>query len=841
MVRTPARIGFLLLAAAVFLFARAAAQQPPPNAPSNASPNAQSNASANAASNATSLGPTIKVSVNSVLVPVVVRDSHGRAIGDLTQSEFQLFDKNKPLQITGFTIEKRAASREELGVDATSPAAAVAPNSAPQPVRPSSRFIVFLFDDLHIAPNDLASLKTAASRVLSETLRPGDAASVLSIFGHEDSLVTNDHDRLVRAIASVKPMRSPYRLEEHACPSVDYMHGDRIENQRDEIAFKVAVDETMECAHLDPIQRPMAEKMTHEAAQRAIALGEQDVRVSYIYIRELVRRMAILPGERTLILVSPGFYTETPQALVFQSQVIEAAARANVTISTLDARGLYTTAPKADEELSGPATETTERIRSHFESLTGMDAVLSGLADATGGSYIHNSNDMEGGLRRLSAAPEYVYLLEFSLDSTKPDGQYHPLKVKVDRNHVQVQNRRGYFAPSTKKLKELMASSNEATAPIAPSAPVVIARDAAGAQHGGDGAVVAPSVLPTASPATNSAENSTAQTAAPAAPPEEPAAATSQSFAPQSQEVDSDAEAAAESAATGIAPPPAEPAAAEPAQSAPAAAEPPKKIKSKSLYWNPPSVDTESRDRTESPECDLPAVLAQAGVRATELVTNIQNFTAQERIEFRILGGVGNQYDFGSDDFDYSAVLVHQAQGYAIQEGRSPVPGSRPFPIATHDLGLPEMALMFLPEFQGNYDMTCSGAGVWEGHLTWMINLRQRKDRPDRTASFTARNGAVYPAPLKGRAWIAQDSGEVVHLEIGLMHPILPVNIESWYLSIDYEPVHFKTRNIDIWLPQSAEAYRESETRRTITSHEFSDFRLFSVDTKQETNSPASN
>ncbi len=148
------------------------------------------------------------------------------------------------------------------------------------------------------------------------------------------------------------------------------------------------------------------------------------------------------------------------------------------------------------------------------------------------------------------------------------------------------------------------------------------------------------------------------------------------------------------------------------------------------------------------------------------------------------------------------------------------------------------MALIFLPEFQSNYDMTCSGATVWNEHLTWMINLRQRKDRPDRTASFTANNGVVYPAPLKGRAWIAQDSGEVVHLEIGLMRPILAVDIQSWFLSIDYAPVHFKTRNIDIWLPQFAEAYRESETRRTITMHDFSDFRLFSVDTTQAVKQP---
>ena len=121
--------------------------------------------------------------------------------------------------------------------------------------------------------------------------------------------------------------------------------------------------------------------------------------------------MAELPGERTVVYLSPGFYTEMPEALVLQSQVIEAAARANVTISTLDARGLYTVAPKADEEFGGNQKETRQRIRKQVESATSIDDVLSGLADATGGSYFHNSNDIEGGLRRLSAAPEYVYLL----------------------------------------------------------------------------------------------------------------------------------------------------------------------------------------------------------------------------------------------------------------------------------------------------------------------------------------------------------------------------------------------------------------------------------------------
>src|ERR1700722_3685405 len=99
---------------------------------------------------------------------------------------------------------------------------------------------------------------------------------------------------------------------------------------------------------------------------------------------------------------------------------------------------------------------------------------------------------------------------------------------------------------------------------------------------------------------------------------------------------------------------------------------------------------TESRDHSNASKCDLPAVLAQAGVRANEFVTNIQNFTAQERIEFRLLDRIGNQYNPGTDISDFPDILVRQPQGYTVHESRNPVPGSRPFPIATLDLGLRE-------------------------------------------------------------------------------------------------------------------------------------------------------
>ncbi len=815
MVRTPVRAGVLFCATALLALTAVPAQQEPSQQGS-----------------VTASGPVIRVSVNSVLVPVVVRDSNGQAIGDLTKSDFQLFDKNKPLEITGFTIEHRAPAPAAIStasnVAATAPPAA--PPSVAAPAPPSDRFVVFLFDDLHISGVDLSSLRGAAKKVLNDTLSAGDSASVLSILGRDDSGVTNDRARLAATIDGLRVQKSPYRLDPHGCPNVDFYHGYLIEVQHDERVFDAAVDETMDCAKLDKMQRSMGEKLTHEAAQRAVAIGEQDMRLSYIYIRETVRKMVNLPGQRTLVLISPGFFAETPEALVLQNQVIEAAARANVTISTLDARGLYTFAPKAEEEFNGPASETTERIRSHVETSTSTDAVMAGLADATGGTFVHNSNDMEGGLRRLSAAPEYIYLLEFSLGNTKPDGEYHPLKVKVDRDHVQVQSRRGYFAPKSEKLKKMMADS-DVTAPAPPITPKPLAPLEATAARTVD---VAPTPV---TPAPNSPQPATTTAVNDAMPPPHASPSPADTDSGDS-ESGPDAIAEAEARETGIAVPTNEPPSPvhESAATHPAATP----TKTKALYWNPPDLDPRKEDRVDANECELNEVLAQAATRANALVSNLQNFTAQEHIVYRVLGGGAQQLGSGIGDFNYNAALVRHREGFTVSETRVAPQGGRPIPPTSQSIGLPEMALIFLPEIQQNYEMHCGGAVLWQGQAAWLVTLRQRKDRPDHTATFSAPNGDVYPAPLKGRAWIAQDSGEVIHLEIGLMHPVLPVGVMGWYLAIDYAPVKFRSRNVEVWLPQFAETYDDSDYRRTIISHEFSNFLLFSVDTKQETNSPAS-
>jgi VWFA-related protein len=133
------------------------------------------------------------------------------------------------------------------------------------------------------------------------------------------------------------------------------------------------------------------------------------------------------------------------------------AAQSNVTISVLDARGLYVGDLSADATQSGPMmTSSTLQQQSdyHRSAMLIADSTMAALADGTGGTFFHNSNDLGAGFKRLTEPPEVVYVLELSPDGVKQDGSYHRLKVKVNRPSVDIQARRGYFIPKPEKKKK---------------------------------------------------------------------------------------------------------------------------------------------------------------------------------------------------------------------------------------------------------------------------------------------------------------------------------------------------------------------------------------------------
>jgi VWFA-related protein len=188
------------------------------------------------------------------------------------------------------------------------------------------------------------------------------------------------------------------------------------------------------------------------AARRVLAIGDLDVQQTFAAIGAYVRKIATLPGQRTLILVSSGFHAISPVALDAESRLIDLAAQSNVTISALDARGIYVTEASASDDTNGRSPTLIGQMRSR--SMTNAENVMDELSDGTGGTFFHHNNNLDVGFKKLMEVPEYQYLIEIPLDTNALNGSYHSLKVKVDREGLQLQARRGYFAPKPEKGKK---------------------------------------------------------------------------------------------------------------------------------------------------------------------------------------------------------------------------------------------------------------------------------------------------------------------------------------------------------------------------------------------------
>lgn len=416
-------------------------------------------------------GVTLQVHVNAILVPVVVRDEQGRAVGNLKQEDFKVFDQGKPRQISGFTMQQGAPleAAPQTVAPAEAPGDQPAPGT-PQPETAPQRILVFLFDDRHLAVGDLEQVKQAAVEMLEQPLPDGTRGLVLSFLGVNSGL-THSKVALQAAVMKIKA-RQVFQRSSNQCPDIDYYAADQILNKHNAQAYGIALDKAANCMHLpkaasnggnigtedvskssDVLQN---EILTKNAAAIALQDGDQDALETINYLRDVVHTISALPGQRTLILVSPGFLSLSQESMAMESQVLNLAVGDGVTISTLDARGLYSIMLPASQG-GGESIQSLvigQNVQDRDDSMRQSKQVMAEFADGTGGTFFRNNNDLQGGLAALAAGPAYKYLLELSLNDVKLNGSYHALKVEVDRKDVKVQAREGYFAPQQQKNKK---------------------------------------------------------------------------------------------------------------------------------------------------------------------------------------------------------------------------------------------------------------------------------------------------------------------------------------------------------------------------------------------------
>jgi VWFA-related protein len=326
---------------------------------------------------------------------------------------------------------------------------------------PTRRTFAIVFDDLHVGDANIEQAKSAMGAFVERDTRPGDRLVLFTVSdgrywattrGGEDG-AWREALRLVRSHQLPEPLLG--------C-RVTHYEAMRIEDYND-LAVAGLVKRRLDL--LCPEDRLKAEAIAMARAAAPVPStgtdtpSTHDPKVGSLYAqaraqlakslrvtREAVRSLGATPGRKSLVLVTEGFPVD-PSLDAFR-EVREQAARANVAISFLDARGLAT----GPEFLS--AAGTTSVPPQDVGPTTALwkleDGGSKALAEETGGLVLQ-TNDLVAGLERVADESRVTYLLGYEPTNEKRDGRYRRLKVEVRRPGLQVRARSGYFAAKARE------------------------------------------------------------------------------------------------------------------------------------------------------------------------------------------------------------------------------------------------------------------------------------------------------------------------------------------------------------------------------------------------------
>jgi len=419
---------------------------------------------------------TITVDVRQVLVPVVVTDKQGHHVTGLTQADFKVFEDGVEQKITAFSVESSGLPQVETA--AAAPAPAVAGASAPPPSAAAQpavrRTYLILIDTLHSSFNNFTAERVAMEKLFRQE-RSADSQYVVIALGASPEMVVN----VTRDPAAVLAALDGKKLQKIFLDG--QQGGIRTEMER----FRRDLDDTRRACDVssDDLMKAKCEAGMSRAFLESGEIAELDRTLTVGFLRQfrsLVTQLARGRDRRTIVLLSEGFeivpgreaYDLVDAFFPYASHcmvpatvqcsrndrqsyermqdefepILKLAARSNITIHTIDARGLY---GQAEFDASNAANSVVidgavGRVERNVAAADGN--TLAEIAEATGGTAFHDSNDYLGGLERAFADGRDYYTLAYVSDNARLDGKFRAVTVQVrDRNAV-VNAKRGYWS-----------------------------------------------------------------------------------------------------------------------------------------------------------------------------------------------------------------------------------------------------------------------------------------------------------------------------------------------------------------------------------------------------------
>jgi len=393
-------IGTLLLQPAIPLSAQQAPQPPAP-------------ASANQGQ--------IRVTTELVLVNVVARDKKGNLVRDLKKEDFTLLEDGKKQEISTFDFESvdqpLTAGAAETTVSGAAGEGSLlrAGKKAPASLDARDRrLMLFFFDFSAMDPEQIDRAVDAAKNFVSTKMQPADLVALVSLATsmRVDLDFTDDKTKIKAALSSYTSGEGQ-GFDSGATGSAEGAA---------ETGGSFTADDT--------------DYNTFSADRKLLAL------------QSLMQSLGKLSQKKSLIYFSNGISQSGMDNQTALRAATAAAVKANVSIYSMDIRGLQAFPPGGEAQsasLHGQSAYSGASVLSDLNNNASSQETLATLSSDTGGKAFFDSNDFSGVFSQVQKDTSAYYLLGFVSNNPIKDGRYRHLKVQLNRSDLKLEYRSGYY------------------------------------------------------------------------------------------------------------------------------------------------------------------------------------------------------------------------------------------------------------------------------------------------------------------------------------------------------------------------------------------------------------
>jgi len=389
--------------------------------------------------------PHFVTRVDLVSADVITRDNNGQFVADLKKEDFEVWEDGVKQDLISFTLVHGGRVYNVAAPPPPPPQEGIILPASRPVADTAGRILLFFVDDLHLDFRNTGRIRELFKKIQGTLLHDGDMWGMVSTGPSSIAIdMTYDPKRFEEAMKKIsgnglKPtdiIEGPQGAE-----------GPSEVRYRAHVAFSTAYD----------LMKKMEQVQNRRKALVYVSNG-----YDFNPFPEARAGQSSIPGTTVNQMAAQGYSDPfTNQSNEFAdadlarelSELTRSANRANVSIYTIDPRGLVG-GPDLDENVDPVAYQNM--VRKTQDSLRVM-------ADETGGYAVVNQNDFDKALKRIDAETSDYYLLGYYSSNPDPTKRSRRVDIKVHRPNVSVWSRNGYSLKPIPKTKTDKAPSTNKT------------------------------------------------------------------------------------------------------------------------------------------------------------------------------------------------------------------------------------------------------------------------------------------------------------------------------------------------------------------------------------------